>query len=235
MKFAAECKKIKPAAYVLNGDIVDGAQRKDMGTALSLREGDQAKAASQVWKEFIKVAGNAPTYVVAGTPYHTGTAFQQEHHFAELIGAEDYQGEGAGHSKVWQVLNLDAEGVLLNFAHHVNYAPVNPGGPLKREIDRSKLASHLDQRDYHCIVRSHVHNYHAMSNCSCTAVTTPCWEMRTSFMVKTGGPFNTMDIGGVVIWADPAALKAGRNPITLDPRLYPLPTKPPVPVRLKRK
>lgn len=224
--FVAKVAAYNPAAVVANGDLIDGLQPAQRGTELCLTLlSDQTKAAQTILKDALKAWGSPKLYVVAGTAYHTSPAAREEEVIAETLNAQTYKGTGTGRY-VRQALDLDVDGVQLNFAHAIG---VTTGSYRATAIDKEALFATLAGREGKAakcdgIVRSHVHSFTHLELPHKHALTTPCWQLQTEFCRKRGQYRMIPDVGGVVLWIDGAAKKSGEDGIRVEKIMYQLPT-----------
>lgn len=210
-------EEFSPHAVILNGDIIDGPQRKQHGAELSLPDArDQRRAAIATLKVLRSVTRKAKWYATQGTPYHVGHFGDAEEDIAEAMGCTPYPSVGAG-NLCREVLRLDVDGVILEAAHHIGFAPVNRSMPLEREL-RAAWAEPAD-----LMIRSHVHYHKMVDN---RAVTTPCWQLQTRFGRKSSVHHVKPSIGGTYIRIDPSAKKRGHTPCQVDWELYQTPALP---------
>lgn len=225
--FSDRLKEFKPEAIIFNADAIDGKQRKQEGTELSLNLlSDQIRAAVDCLKVIKKKAPAAKWYFTRGTAYHVGQGGEAEEEVAKQMGAEKYQSVGTG-VYVREVLWLDVEGVIVEAAHHIG---VSQGfyrlTQLDKEMQWSAMAAKDDTKGVpkaDLIIRSHVHNFQSAEHASKQGIVTPCWQLQTSFMRKNSTYRMLPDIGGVFIEVDGTAKKKGKPPCRILKELYPLP------------
>ena len=223
--FVAKVAAYKPVAIVANGDLIDGLQPAQRGTELCLPMlADQSKAAQILLKGLLDACRSPKLYVIAGTAYHTSPAAREEEVIAETLHAQTYKGAGTGRY-VRQALDLDVDGVHLNFAHAIG---VTTGSYRATAIDKEALFATLAGREgkvAHCdgIVRSHVHSFTHVELPHKHALTTPCWQLQTEFCRKKSQYRMLPDVGGIVLWVDGAAKRAGEDGIRVEKVMYGLP------------
>ena len=209
-------KKMKVAALVFNGDCIDGKQRKSEGAGLCLnRCSDQAAAAAVVARTIQKACGFPKTYVIKGTPYHSGTAGDEEDRFAKEINA----------GRALRFLDLDIDGVVLNFLHGIGV-----GGGLYRatSMDREAMWSALAGKEGRavkadCLIRSHAHYFLHLEFGSKHGVVNPCFQLQTDYALKSSQYRMLPEIGNTIIRVDPEAKRNGEDPIHVEKFLYKLP------------
>lgn len=227
LDFGQRTKEFKPDAIIFNADAIDGRQRKQEGTELSLNlVSDQVRAAIQCLKVLKKSAPNAKWYFTRGTAYHVGQAGQDEEEVARALGGEKYPSVGTG-VYVREVLWLDVEGVIIEAAHHIG---VSQGFYRLTQLDKEMQWSAMAAKDEtkgipkaDLLIRSHVHNFQHAEHASKQGLVTPCWQLQTTFMRKNSTYRMLPDIGGVFIEVDGSAKKRGKPPCRILKELYPLP------------
>lgn len=223
--FVKKVAAYKPVAIIANGDLIDGLQPAQRGTELCLPLlADQAEAAQEMLQGLLDACGNPKLYVIAGTAYHTSPAAREEEVIAKALKAKRYQGAGTGRY-VRQALDLDVDGVHLNFAHAIG---VTTGSYRATAIDKEALFATLAGREGKVahsdgIVRSHVHSFTHVELPHKHALTTPCWQLQTEFCRKKSQYRMIPDVGGIVLWIDGVAKRAGEDGIRVEKIIYPLP------------
>ncbi len=225
--YADRLKEFKPDAIIVNGDLIDGPQRKQESTELSLPLlFDQTEAAEMCLRVLQKRRPDMKWYFVQGTEYHVGRAAMHEEQIAKAMGAIKYPSLGSG-VYVREVLWLDVDGVIIEASHHVS---VTQGfyrlTALDREMQWSAMAAKDNSKGVpkaDLLIRSHVHNFQAAEHASKQGAVTPCWQLQTRFMRKASVYRLMPDIGGIFIEIDGEAKKKGRPPCRILKELYPLP------------
>jgi len=229
--FCTRATKRPVDAVVVNGDVIDGRQPAAGGAGLSLRYlPDQVSAAVETLRVLRSRTGSAPWYFTAGTTYHVGENGTYEEAVAERIGARPYHSIGVGRL-VREVLWLDVDGVLLEFAHHIGGASgFYRLTPLDREMQWSALSGKDPSRGVpraDLIVRSHIHTFMAAEHASKQGLVLPCWQLQTSYARRRSVHRMHPDIGGVVVDVEPDRKRLGHAPCRVTKYLYDLP---PVPI-----
>lgn len=206
-------------AVVVNGDAVDGSQRKSGGYGVMPNIADQRKAAIDTIEHLLGgFASRPPVYVVRGTPYHVGNDGDTEESIADALRSEVWIGRGGGH-RAKPILDLTIGKVKVNWAHHLAFSKVNASTPLGREVERAhKLARKTHTQPPDVLIRSHVHQRAVVDVDGVWAVSTPCWQVLSSHILKSD-TFSVVDIGGVITWINPDEPRETR--IECTP--YPLP------------
>lgn len=225
--FCNRAEKYNPDALILNGDLIDGRQRAQDGTELSLNLiFDQTRAAVHCLNLLKKKCRNAKIYCTQGTEYHVGKAAEFEEQVAKDLGCEKYWSVGTG-VYVREVLWLDVEGVIIEASHHISpTAGFYRLTPLDREMQWSAMAAKDNTKGVpkaDLLIRSHVHNFHAAEHASKQGVVTPSWQLQTRFMRKNSTYRMLPDIGGIFVDVDGDKKKNGEASCQIRKELYPLP------------
>lgn len=199
LDFCNQVEDFEPHFVIANGDLVDGPQRKNQGSELSLSSWkDQRDAAIKTLKVLRSVTRKAKWYFTQGTPYHVGHFGEAEEDIAEAMGATAYPSVGSG-KLCREVLTLEVEpGFILQAAHHIGFASVYTTTPLEKERQASRVAG----RAVNLQVRSHVHNYTEVFKGNCRTVTSPCWQLQTRYARKNSVDRLLPDIGGLFVEVD---------------------------------
>lgn len=213
-------KKMRPDVIIVNGDFIDGEQRKNVGTeAQTTICAAQQKAAVRILEPLVD--GCKQIYCIRGSPYHDGRRGLDIEPIAEELGA-------IGPHKDWHthgVLDLDIDGVNLNVMHQIGsmsgsyrFTALDKEGLWA--VSRGKEGS-VPKAD--CIIRSHLHFYGHIETPRHHVVISPAWQLQTEYMRRHSAYRMIPDIGALLIHVDPAAKKAGLDPIRIEKRLYQLP------------
>lgn len=213
-------------ALVVNGDAIDGEERKSRGAELCmpLLE-DQSECAAECLRYLHGSIKSKPRiFVTRGTPYHDSEGGREAESLAEKIGARPYVGYGAGR-RVRRAFDLEIDGVVVNFSHGV---PCSGGLYRATAPDREAVWSALAGKEgkaekADAIVRAHAHYYVHLEHSSKHAIINPCWQLQTDYMGKNSVYRMIPDIGATVIWLDPEAKKRKEDPIRVQKILYSLP------------
>jgi hypothetical protein len=177
----------------LNGDLIDGPQRKSQATGLLTADlGEQAEIAKLCLAPLIAKADKVVR--LSGTPYHET--------FGGALGAVDEYCEantrgyavGVEHS-----LELPSGG--LHIGHHPGSGgSIYKGTIVDREILWSIIAASLEKApDTNIIIRSHVHYYQMMQTHGKTFILTPCWELQSRHAKSRNRYRWCPDIGSVLL------------------------------------
>lgn len=221
----SEVSKLKIDVVIHNGDSVDGPQQAQRGTELCLPlAGDQVEAAIMAMQKLLDAAGNPTFYAIQGTEYHGGKGERETEAFAKGLNAVPFSGLGTGkYSR--DALDLDIDGVVLNFNHHIQGA----GGLYRATAaDREGVFSAIAGKDgkmpkADAVFRSHLHYFVHVEHASKHITITPAWQLQTRFMRKLSLYKCLPDIGALIVTVDSDAKKNGEDPIHIRKILYPLP------------
>jgi hypothetical protein len=217
-----------PDFVIVNGDCVDGPQRKQNQSELKLvAPQDQTEAAIQTLSLLKqRVRPECKWYFTRGTPYHVDEFSGPEEAIAQAMGAERYQSLGTGRL-CREVLWLEVEGIILEAAHHIS---ASTGFYRMTALDREGQWSAMAAKDAtkgipksDLLIRSHVHYFGHSEHSSKQIVTTPCWQLQTRFMRKNSTTRMLPDIGGLLLEIDGEAKSRGESACRVIKELYSLP------------
>ena len=218
----ATARRRKVSIVVVNGDLIDGEQRKSAGTeAATTILAAQQKSSIKLLEPLRDIKTVKDMRIIRGTPYHDGRLGMDVEQIATSL---DCIGPNPDwHS--WSFLDLDIEGTVLNFSHGISVA----GGlyratPHDREGVWSALASKEGRiPKASCVIRSHCHYFTHVEHSTTHIVTSPAWQLQTEYMRKNSVYRMMPDIGALFIEVDPDAKKNGDDPIIVRKHLYRLP------------
>jgi len=228
LDFCDRAEKSNPDFVIVNGDCVDGPQRKNQGSELSLiSPDDQSEACIRTLKVLkSKVRAGCKWYFTQGTPYHVGDWGSAEEVIAITLGAERYQSIGTGRF-CKETLYLSVEGVVIEAAHHIS---TTVGFYRLTSLDRELQWSAMTAKDekqgvpkVDLVVRSHVHYFVMGEHASKQGVITPCWQLQTRYMRKNSTTRMLPAIGGLLLEVDGKAKARGNAPVKVIKELYNLP------------
>lgn len=214
------------AAVVVNGDAIEGEERRARGAELSLPLlEDQSECAAECLR-FLKskLKDAPPFFVLRGTPYHDSEGGREAEAVAQKIGARKYVGYGAGRF-CRRAMDLEIDGVIINFSHGTSVA----GGlyratPPDREAVWSALAGKEGKASKaDAVIRAHAHHFVRVEHPTKHAVIGPAWQLQTDYMGKNSCYRMLPDIGAIVVWVDGEAKRNGEDPIHVEKILYRLP------------
>jgi hypothetical protein len=221
--------EFEPDFCIINGDVIEGPQRREDGASVNLHSpDDQTNAAIEIVLPLKNaLPAHCKLFFTQGTPYHVGNWNYQEEAIARTLGASKYQSLGSG-DYCREVLWLEIEGVILEAAHHIS------GGTgfyrataMDRELQWSAMSGKGPEKGVPKValtIRSHVHNYNDVGHATKQGFTTPCWQLQTRYARKASVHRLHPDIGGVFIWVD--GKKVGKRPCQFEPVIYDLPPAP---------
>jgi hypothetical protein len=227
--FAWRCHKFAPDAIIVNGDCIEGPQKKSNGFEVSLPSQDDQCAACVAILHHLKarVPETCKWYFTAGTAYHVGEWHSAEEGIARDMGGEAYWSIGTGR-QCREVLWLDAEGVILEATHHP--AGSSTGFYRMTVLDRDAQWSAMAAKDAtkgipkaELLIRSHLHFFGNLEHESKQVLQLPCWKLGDRHSRKSGLHRFIPSIGGVFIEVDGTAKSRGEAPCTVRKELYSLP------------
>lgn len=228
LHFCGWAKEQRPDFVIVNGDVVDGPQRKNQGAELSLpAPQDQVDAAIRTLLVLRSAVGErCKWYFTQGTPYHVGDFGASEESVALALGGTPYQSLGTG-KLCREILWLETEGVVVEASHHIS---TTTGFYRLTALDREGQWSAIAGKDAtkgipkaDVLIRSHVHHFARGEHASKDMFSTPCWQLQTRFMRKNSNHRMHPDIGGILITLDGEAKERGENPCRVTKKLYRLP------------
>ena len=194
--FCHKCWRYQMPAFIFNGDVIEGKNYKQGGIGCLPAPGDQRRAARGCIRHLLSGFDNPPkVYFMKGTPYHAGPDASDEEALAETVDQD---------AKIRHSLNLQIGDVMLNFAHHLSYAPINRSMPVLREVENMVKAEMRGNPHADVIVRSHVH-YHIEVRTGFgkpIGLTLPAWQLPTGFQYRSTG-YPNVNLGGGIIVVDP--------------------------------
>lgn len=210
-KFLKLAAQIKPDILILNGDMIEGAQEKAKGIPVITSDlGEQAEAALIILEPLRKTAEEC--WMIRGTSYHDSDHAGPLEKIAKDLGCVPFRPRQYSD---W-VLNLDIDGVILNFAHHISvstglYRATAPD----REGIWSALAGRSKVPDADAVIRSHVHLFCHVEHSSKHMVITPGWQLQSEYLIKKSYYRMYPEIGSVLINVYPDAKRKGEDPIEI--------------------
>jgi predicted phosphodiesterase len=220
--------EVKPDILIINGDLVDGEQRRSLGKeALSTMVTAQQKAAVSLLAPLARTAKEV--YVIHGSAYHDGAQGEFVEPIAEQLGAV---GEHEGwHARPF--LDLDVDGVLINVQHGIGTASgFYQSTPLDKEAMWSVVSGvDHDRPKADLIIRAHIHRFVHLEFPRRHVVVLPAWQLQTAYMRRRSYYRMLPDVGAVLFDIFPEAKRVGEDPIVVRKLLYTLP--PIVPAKSK--
>lgn len=198
---------------VLNGDLVDGKQRKSQGAGIySAKMQDQVEGAVRLLREV--VAYYDVVMRCDGTAYH-------EDFDGDLMRLDSELGIDRDHVK--QVINLELDTGKLNVAHHpAGGAVLYQGTKMDRQILWSTIQAAIDKiPDVRWIVRAHLHEYAYFERKGKVAVQSPCWKLADAYAKKMDYERFQPDLG----WVGMLRTDDHWSGYLVQPFLYPVPAK----------
>jgi len=184
-----EAKKRGPYhAMIFNGDAIDGRGEKSGGTELLTTDRlVQCNMAVEAIRSF-KVK---KIYMSYGTNYHVGSLQDFEDIIAKEVGAEKIGGED----------NLEVNGCVINYRHHIGRSSIPHGRHTQAAKERLWNVMWAMRGEYplaNIIIRSHVHYHTYCGGPGWVSIITPALQ---NYGSKYGGRImsGSVDIGFVVL------------------------------------
>lgn len=176
-RMLATLKKEKPDCIILNGDLIEGIQRKEYGRGLTTNEIPIQMAACAL---VIQTLPKVPMYFTQGTDYHQmsdGTS-------VEKFLAAQFGGEFGDE------LIVEECGIRLFCRHSIGISQ-STWQYMTTAPARDQMLLYLNQSSekygkIDVAVFSHRHQFVAAQFSSGIALVTPCWQGKTVFAVKKG-------------------------------------------------
>jgi len=185
---------------IINGDVADGAARKDEGRWRVEPDPDFQVSAAKV----LFSRGDPPllhrakkVYVSRGSAYHVETGARLDEIFAREIGAVP---DSMGHyASSWRILSCD--GIDLDIAHHRSTHIRYESSPGERELQFDRMAADLKGGSSDLIIRAHGHRLVKLNIDGDLFLATPAWSLQTDFakMSKWPNRYLSRLIGGARI------------------------------------
>lgn len=184
----------RPDLLVLNGDVIDGVQKKSEGTGLhTSKMSEQAEMALECLRTLVDKLKPKKLARTAGTPYHEG-----------FHGATSLIDQALGIKTLTEMEPLDielADGRVLNVKHHpeggmgLYLGTVQDREALWATIAESRQG--LPEATF--IIRSHLHIYSRFDGCGKTHVITPSFQLATPWAQKVRYYRYQPSIGAVML------------------------------------
>lgn len=207
--FAAWREAIKhagrPDVLVVNGDLVEGQNRKGGGIGVwscdLLEQADHCCELLRMWRaKRIVVVRGSPYHVEAG---HSGVQVE------EYIGRRLNAVENDGQASAWEWY-LDVEGVCFHVSHRIAVSRVfhYQSTPTARQLLQARLNDRLRHlvnscgRKIQIVLRGHAHYYNTVGYSGCDGFVLPCWKAYDDYLLKTGPLDISPDIGYVEFECD---------------------------------
>ena len=202
-------EKIRPDVIVLNGDMIEGCQYKSQAAPVVTPEAsEQCEAAKILLGPLLDSCKEA--YLVRGTEYHDGLNGQDIERLGKDLDCIPYR---KNQYSDW-VLNLDIEGVVINFAHHISVSTgIYRATAPDREGIWGALSGKAKTPDADCIVRSHVHTFVHVEHSKKHIIITPGWQLQTEYQIKKSYYRMFPEIGSVLLHLYPELKEKGEDPI----------------------
>lgn len=180
---------------ILNGDLIDGRQKKSGGLGLytpHLR--GQVEAAIELLAPITAKAKRVMR--VLGTPYH-----DDEHDPLGLLDSE----LGIDSDDVDDVFDLELRGSgILNVTHHPSFKFEHKGGGMSKTAFYNLVnAARRKAPRARWIVESHLHFYAQFEDADVRVTACPCWQLPTPWARKINRRRFVSDIGCIVMEHDP--------------------------------
>ena len=188
----------KPDLCVVNGEPVDGANKKQLGNqSWTTSLFDQAVDSTKL----LRMIDAAKYLFIRGSGYHVqvdGTPI--ESFIADKMNGVEYSTLSGISSNSWYWANVSVYNKVFSFTHHIPYAKffAYRASPLAKEMALMALDKGRSMK-YDVIVRSHVHYYVQVRSAHTIGLSTPAWKYPDGHLTRGGLGGIYPDIGGVEI------------------------------------
>ncbi|NLS96657.1 MAG: hypothetical protein GXX96_31360 [Planctomycetaceae bacterium] len=200
----------KPDALVVNGDAIDGQNRKSGGigtwTTSLYEQAEHAVGLLKMWRA-------KRIYVIRGSGYHVEASYsglQVEEYIAQKLKAEEYPNQDHMPAERRQRSGwhwyLHFDGVTFHFSHRIGVSKVfhYQSTPTARQMLQAKLNDQLRHEmpryKTDCVVRSHAHYYNSVEYSGSQGWVTPCWKALDEWM-QSNGPLDISPDIGFIGWS----------------------------------
>jgi len=196
-------------AAIWGGDLIDGPGRKSGGSEqITTDMGKQV----QIARDVVRTVHSKEHYFIRGTAYHTGTTTDFEDQVAEIFGGN-----------IYDELNLDVNGHMMNFKHHTSRGSTPHGsiGAKKEKLWLDILAARGEYPKVNSIFRWHVHWWRFQGDQDGMAMTMPALQLPGSkYGKRCAGDYTVGFVvayidqnGGITCKEHLADLKASKRPV----------------------
>lgn len=175
---------------VVNGDLVDGLNRKEKGLGLWTCVLDLQADACASLLNAIKVKKDAPFIIIGGTGYHVGDNPGIDQLTAEKLAK---LGKNAKYKGLEHILQFGKQ--KIHFSHWVSDAMYD-GTTLSKEI----LFSKKHDIDATGFIRGHRHHYGCFTDGERFSAILPGWKCRDAYVQGRGMRYATTQIGWVELF-----------------------------------
>ena len=161
---------------VVNGDLVDGINRKSGGLGVWTSIMDlQAEGAARLLN-MIPLKKGGIIYIVGGTPYHV-----QDNPGVDQLVSHKINEMGGNAKYVGVEFILKCEGQKIHITH-----PCGGGFYYGAMLNREIVYSYLYEHTFTGMVRGHRHHFHFDSDGHRFAMMLPAWKCRDDYTAKFG-------------------------------------------------
>lgn len=191
----------KPTLLVVNGEPVDGANKRQLGNqSWTTNMQDQVDDAVKL----LKMMPHQNLMFVRGSGYHVqqdGTPFEEV--IARQMNAQKYKAFGGNGSTDYYAL-VEIYGKRFNFSHHVGF---NKWAAYRTTALAREMAGMVFDKEKmgraDVLVRSHVHYFVHIEFVHTHGFTTPAWKFPDGHLFRSGTAGTTPDIGAVEVIIEP--------------------------------
>lgn len=204
----AEILTLDPDVIVFNGDLIQGANRRDSQLVTNV----PALQAESVVERLGPICDKAKkVYFVKGTPFHEGSLSADVEPVAKQLGGEQNSDTG---QYTWDDLFLSlGPQYVAHFAHSIGVTSIPQSEPTMPLRDLLNMISEIERfwssrPNVRALVRSHRHRCSiAQVPPNLVAMVTPSWQLKGEFIYKKQ-PGTTPQIGYCTLTYDQKQGKA---------------------------
>lgn len=200
---AAEGPWASPDALIVNGDAVEGKNKKKGGigtwTTDLLEQADHAEELIRMWKA-------KRVYIIRGSGYHVDAdGLPVEEYMARRLGAEEYPNQrhipkekrqrSGWH---WYLRFYD---VTFHVSHRISVSRVfhYQSTPTARQMLNAKLNDQLRhglaKHKVRIVLRAHAHYFNTVGYSGSDGFVMPCWKAQDDYMLEKGPLDISPDMG----------------------------------------
>jgi len=174
--------------------------------------------------------GGKNFWICRGSGWHEGEYGREADAIAGNLRAQKVpNGEPSG-----DILDLDFDGVICNFSHHISVFMIYFSTPMDRELkfyaegeeqistegDDGPIAVRPD-----LVARAHTHRAVKVERNNKVALIVPSWQLIMRFAMRKSPARAWSNLGFTMVWLDPEAKRKGRKFIWTETVLYPHPKR----------
>lgn len=232
---------VKIDFYVHLGDLLQGpaSQKGSTYETMTNEYSEQLAIARATLDPILEHVPDHPNggkcwWLCKGSTWHEGDYATVTDTLAELKGAQKFEdGEWTG-----DVLDLNFDGVIANFAHHQSYFYIYKTTAMERELRdfaeyEQQIIAEVDGQDVlmlpDLVARAHTHRHVEVTRYIHGrlrhAISVPAWKAVERYAIKRGIGKSWPELGFSLVWLDPDAKRKGRRCVWTETVVYPHPKR----------